>query len=103
MSSSIGRRNRKQQSRDCRTTLGCSALCPIAHHFPSRQTCAVKSADSCSTALPTTKSWPVQRPSSCRTTESRESNMGLEYSAVQWNRQKRIYDFVLAGGVGAFL
>jgi methionine sulfoxide reductase heme-binding subunit len=29
--------------------------------------------------------------------------MGLEYSAVQWNRQKRIYDLVLAGGVGAFL
>ena len=29
--------------------------------------------------------------------------MGLEYSAVQWNRQKRIYDFVLLGGVGAFL
>src|SRR6266498_1460280 len=29
--------------------------------------------------------------------------MGLDYSAVQWNRQKRIYDFVLAGGVGAFL
>lgn len=29
--------------------------------------------------------------------------MGLEYSAVQWNRQKRIYDFVLIGGVGAFL
>src|ERR1051325_1227651 len=29
--------------------------------------------------------------------------MALEYSAVQWNRQKRIYDYVLAGGVGAFL
>ena len=29
--------------------------------------------------------------------------MALEYSAVQWNRQKRIYDFVLAVGVGAFL
>jgi sulfoxide reductase heme-binding subunit YedZ len=29
--------------------------------------------------------------------------MGLEYSAVQWNRQKRIYDFVLVGGVGVFL
>lgn len=29
--------------------------------------------------------------------------MGLEYSAVQWNRQKRIYDFALVGGVGAFL
>src|SRR3989454_2694587 len=29
--------------------------------------------------------------------------MGLEYTSVQWNRQKRIYDFVLAGGVGAFL
>jgi len=29
--------------------------------------------------------------------------MGRNYSAVQWNRQKRIYDFVLAGGVGAFL
>lgn len=29
--------------------------------------------------------------------------MGLEYSAVQWNRQKRTYDFVLAGGVGVFL
>lgn len=29
--------------------------------------------------------------------------MGLEYSAVQWNRQKRIYDLTLAGGVGAFL
>lgn len=29
--------------------------------------------------------------------------MGVEYTSVQWNRQKRIYDFVLAGGVGAFL
>src|SRR5215510_5224840 len=29
--------------------------------------------------------------------------MGLEYGAVQWNRQKRIYDFVLLGSVGAFL
>lgn len=29
--------------------------------------------------------------------------MALEYRAVQWNRQKRIYDLVLAGGVGAFL
>src|SRR5439155_508803 len=29
--------------------------------------------------------------------------MGLQYSAVQWNRQKRVYDFVLAGAVGAFL
>ena len=29
--------------------------------------------------------------------------MGVEYRAVQWNRQKRVYDFVLAGGVGLFL
>src|SRR5213594_1279050 len=29
--------------------------------------------------------------------------MGLEYTSVQWNRQKRLYDFVLAGGVGSFL
>lgn len=29
--------------------------------------------------------------------------MGLEYTSVQWNRQKRLYDFALAGGVGAFL
>src|SRR5215212_1627753 len=29
--------------------------------------------------------------------------MGVEYSAVQWNRQKRLYDFTLAGGVAAFL
>src|SRR5687768_17027094 len=29
--------------------------------------------------------------------------MGLEYTSVQWNRQKRFYDFALAGGVGAFL
>ena len=29
--------------------------------------------------------------------------MGLEYRAVQWNRQKKIYDFVLVGGVGIFL
>ncbi len=29
--------------------------------------------------------------------------MALEYISVQWNRQKRIYDFMLAGGVGAFL
>ena len=29
--------------------------------------------------------------------------MALEYTAVQWNRQKRLYDFVFAGGVGAFL
>src|SRR5882757_2353386 len=29
--------------------------------------------------------------------------MGVEYKAVQWNRQKRIYDFVLVGGVTVFL
>jgi hypothetical protein len=29
--------------------------------------------------------------------------MGVEYIAVQWNRQKRIYDFVLAGVVGGYL
>jgi nitrite reductase/ring-hydroxylating ferredoxin subunit/DMSO/TMAO reductase YedYZ heme-binding membrane subunit len=29
--------------------------------------------------------------------------MSIEYRAVQWNRQKRIYDFVLAGGIGMFL
>jgi sulfoxide reductase heme-binding subunit YedZ len=29
--------------------------------------------------------------------------MGVEYTSVQWNRQKRLYDFVLAGGVGVFL
>ncbi len=29
--------------------------------------------------------------------------MGIEYRAVQWNRQKRVYDFVLVGGVAAYL
>jgi sulfoxide reductase heme-binding subunit YedZ len=29
--------------------------------------------------------------------------VGVEYRAVQWNRQKRLYDFTLAGGVAAFL
>jgi sulfoxide reductase heme-binding subunit YedZ len=29
--------------------------------------------------------------------------MGVAYQAVQWNRQKRVYDTVLAAGVGAFL
>jgi sulfoxide reductase heme-binding subunit YedZ len=29
--------------------------------------------------------------------------MSVEYHAVQWNRQKRIYDGVLIGGVAAFL
>src|SRR5678815_5718557 len=29
--------------------------------------------------------------------------MSVEYRAVQWNRQKRIYDLVLAGGVAAYL
>jgi nitrite reductase/ring-hydroxylating ferredoxin subunit/DMSO/TMAO reductase YedYZ heme-binding membrane subunit len=29
--------------------------------------------------------------------------MSLEYSAVQWNRQKRLYDLALVGGVGTFL
>ena len=29
--------------------------------------------------------------------------MSLEYQAVQWNRQKRVYDTVLALGVGGFL
>ena len=29
--------------------------------------------------------------------------MGVEYRAIQWNRQKRAYDFVLIGGVGAYL
>jgi len=29
--------------------------------------------------------------------------MGVEYRAVQWNRQKRAYDLVLIGGVAAYL
>ena len=29
--------------------------------------------------------------------------MGVEYRAVQWNRQKKLYDAVLVGGVAAFL
>src|SRR5512147_2201323 len=29
--------------------------------------------------------------------------MGVEYRAVQWNRQKRVYDFVLVGGVASYL
>jgi nitrite reductase/ring-hydroxylating ferredoxin subunit/DMSO/TMAO reductase YedYZ heme-binding membrane subunit len=29
--------------------------------------------------------------------------MGVEYRAVQWNRQKRLYDCVLVGGVAAYL
>ncbi len=29
--------------------------------------------------------------------------MGAEYKAVQWNRQKQIYDLVLLSGVGSFL
>jgi len=29
--------------------------------------------------------------------------VGVEYRAVQWNRQKRVYDFVLVGGVAAYL
>ncbi|HXI69876.1 MAG TPA: Rieske 2Fe-2S domain-containing protein [Verrucomicrobiae bacterium] len=29
--------------------------------------------------------------------------MGAAYTSVQWNRQKKIYDFVLAGGVAVFL
>src|SRR3974390_846153 len=29
--------------------------------------------------------------------------MGVEYRAVQWNRQKWVYDFMLAGGVATYL
>jgi len=29
--------------------------------------------------------------------------MGVEYRAVQWNRQKRLYDFVLLGAVAGYL
>jgi len=29
--------------------------------------------------------------------------MAVAYQAVQWNRQKRIYDAVLAAGVGSYL
>ena len=29
--------------------------------------------------------------------------MGVEYKTVQWNQQKKIYDFVLVGGVAAYL
>src|SRR3974377_458743 len=29
--------------------------------------------------------------------------MSVEYRAVQWNRQKRVYDFVLVGSVAAYL
>ena len=29
--------------------------------------------------------------------------MGVEYRAVQWNRQKKLYDAVLIGGVAVYL
>ena len=29
--------------------------------------------------------------------------MGVEYRAVQWNRQKKLYDVVLAGSVATYL
>ena len=29
--------------------------------------------------------------------------MSVEYKAIQWNRQKKIYDAVLIGGVAAYL
>ena len=29
--------------------------------------------------------------------------MGVEYTSVQWNRQKKLYDFALVGGVAVFL
>src|SRR6266480_43599 len=29
--------------------------------------------------------------------------MGVEYRAVQWNRQKRLYDLVLLGAVASYL
>jgi sulfoxide reductase heme-binding subunit YedZ len=29
--------------------------------------------------------------------------MGVEYTSVQWNRQKTLYDFSLVGGVALFL
>ena len=29
--------------------------------------------------------------------------MGVDYKAVQWNRQKKLYDSVLVGGVAAYL
>src|SRR5882757_11087891 len=29
--------------------------------------------------------------------------MGVQYTSVQWNRQKKFYDFTLVGGVAAFL
>jgi nitrite reductase/ring-hydroxylating ferredoxin subunit/DMSO/TMAO reductase YedYZ heme-binding membrane subunit len=29
--------------------------------------------------------------------------MSVQYSSVKWNHNKRIYDFVLAGGIGAYL
>ena len=29
--------------------------------------------------------------------------MGVQYTSVQWNRQKRLYDVILVGGIAAFL
>src|SRR5437867_4821005 len=101
MSSSIGRPEKRPLSRDCRTTRECLACCPTAPRFPFPRTCAAKPVDSCFTAWPITKSW--RHRDSLPFNDSTFLSMAIEYSAVQWNRQKRIYDFVLAGGVGAFL
>src|SRR6059036_2247326 len=103
MSSSIGGQGKSRQWRDCQTTRDCSVRCRTARRSPSPRMRAARPADSCSTASLTMKSWPRREPSSFRETKRWRNDMGLEYSAVQWNRQKRIYDFVLAGGVGAFL
>src|SRR6267154_5610287 len=48
------------------------------------------------------KSWTC--PSRFNSTIRRNNElMGVEYKSVQWNRQKKFYDFVLVGGVAAFL
>src|SRR5436309_2308367 len=103
MSSCIGRREKRPQSKVCRILHGCLGFFRTACLFPSPGMRAAKAADSSSTVWPTMKSWHCRWHSSFKQTDATANAMGLEYRAVQWNRQKRVYDLVLAGGVGAFL
>src|SRR5690242_2226521 len=53
----------------------------------------------CSTAWLTTKWWRCQNLSKRKNLKP----MGVEYVSIQWNRQKRLYDGVLVGGVAVYL
>src|SRR6266446_2281478 len=78
---------------------GCSA------HSTHPWRCFCRQTPGRAVACSSFTAWQTRRSSKCRNGSRFRSHkpMGVEYASVQWNRQKKIYDAVLIGGVSAYL